>query len=382
MGKKKAVSLDERFVLILRKTPKHITVKTPARICLFGDHQDYLGLPIIACAINRYMTFEAQKNNSDSFEILMPDIEKKRSIPLNESLRIAETPTDFFIAGLNVAKRYGCIPLEGFTVTITSDIPINAGVSSSSALVVGWIHFLLKAFGASEEITPEFIAQLTYEAEVVEHNSPGGKMDQYTIALGNTIFLETGTNTSFQKLGNTLDGLILAESGIGKETIGTLKNTREFAEKAIGQVKEYDSTFEIQTTRFSAISKYTSVLEAELLPYFEAAIENHQITQQALSEWQQANPNPKVLAELMTKHHSILKEKLHVSHPNIDAMLTSAIKAGAYGGKIIGSGGGGCAVVLAPKEKEKAIVKAFLNAGAKAAYHVTISNGSNLSYEA
>lgn len=328
------------------------------------------------------MTFEAKKNNSDCFEILMPDINKKRSIPLAESLRIAETPTDFFLAGLNVAKRYGCIPSEGFTMTITSDIPINAGVSSSSALVVGWIHFLLKAFGASEEITPEFIAQLAYEAEVVEHNSPGGKMDQYTIALGNTIFLETGESTNFQNLGNTLDGLILAESGIGKETIGTLKNTRELAEKVIGQVKEFDSTFEIQMATVSDITKYVDVLEKELPPYFEAAIENHQITKQALSEWQQANPNPKVLGELMTKHHSILNEKLQVSHKIIDTMLSSAIDAGAYGGKIVGSGGGGCAVVLAPKEKEAAIVKAFLNAGAKAAYPVTISNGSNLSYEA
>ncbi len=328
------------------------------------------------------MTFEAKKNNSDCFEIIMPDIEKKRCIPLNEKLRIVETPTDFFIAGLNVAKRYGCIPSEGFTVTITSDIPINAGVSSSSALVVGWIHFLLKAFGASEEITPEFIAQLAYEAEVVEHNSPGGKMDQYTIALGNTIYLETGAKTNFQNLVSNLERLILAESGIGKETIGTLKNTREFAEKAIKKVKDFDSTFEINKATISDISKYASVLDDALLPYFEAAIENHQITLQALSEWQQPNPNYKALSELMTKHHSILKEKLQVSHKIIDTMLTSAVKAGAYGGKIVGSGGGGCAVVLAPKEKETAIVKAFLNAGAKAAYPVTISNGSNLSYEA
>ena len=29
-----------------------ITVSTPSRICLFGEHQDYLGLEVIAAAIN------------------------------------------------------------------------------------------------------------------------------------------------------------------------------------------------------------------------------------------------------------------------------------------------------------------------------------------
>ena len=39
--------------------------KAPARICLFGDHQDYLGLPVIACAINKYMVVEGVPNNTN-----------------------------------------------------------------------------------------------------------------------------------------------------------------------------------------------------------------------------------------------------------------------------------------------------------------------------
>ena len=39
--------------------------KAPARICLFGDHQDYLGLPVIACAINKYMSVEGVPNNTN-----------------------------------------------------------------------------------------------------------------------------------------------------------------------------------------------------------------------------------------------------------------------------------------------------------------------------
>ena len=37
------------------RTTLEVMYKAPGRICLFGDHQDYLGLPIIACAINRFV---------------------------------------------------------------------------------------------------------------------------------------------------------------------------------------------------------------------------------------------------------------------------------------------------------------------------------------
>lgn len=374
--------MDERFLLSLHKIPNHIRIQTPARICLFGDHQDYLGLPIIACAINKYMTFDGKKNDKTYFEIAMPDIQEVRIIQLNDDFEGIVGTHDFLLSGLRVVKRYGCIPSEGFTVTLTSDIPINAGVSSSSALNVGWIHFLLKTFGCHQEITPELIAQLAYEAEVVEHNSPGGKMDQYTIALGNTIYLETGQKTTFQSLGSKLKGLILAESGISKETIGTLKNTRVLAEKAIKKVTQHHPSFAIEKATLSEISNYNTVLEAELQPYFYAAVANHSITQQALIEFQKEVPNELLFGTLMSQHHNILREQLQVSHPKIDTMLEAAIEAGAYGGKIVGSGGGGCAVVLAPKEKEDAIIQAFLQAGAKAAYPVSISNGSLVTHEA
>jgi galactokinase len=33
-----------------------LTVKAPGRICLFGEHQDFLGLPVIAAVIDLHIT--------------------------------------------------------------------------------------------------------------------------------------------------------------------------------------------------------------------------------------------------------------------------------------------------------------------------------------
>ncbi len=368
--------MDERPLLNdFPSRVKKIAVRAPGRVCLFGDHQDYLGLPIIACAINRYMAFRAIPNGKEYFEMVLPDVGQTRIIYIDPEQQKSEKPIDFFVAGLRVARRHGCVPSEGLTVTLTSDIPINAGVSSSSALVVGWIHLLLKAFGCNQKITPDLIAKMAYEAEVVEHHSPGGKMDQYTIAIGNSIFLNT-QNDTYSILGSKLETMILAESGIAKETLGTLKNTRELAEKAIEKILFQQPNFNIHKATVEDIPKYESILGPHLFPYFDAAVTNHYLTQTALAEFQQPKPDAKKMGVLMTHHHDVLKNKLLVSHPKIDAMLEAAQTAGAYGGKIVGSGGGGCAVVLAPKESEVDIIQAFMKAGAKKAYPVKISNGS------
>ena len=64
--------------------------------------------------------------------------------------------------------------------------------------------------------------------------------------------------------------------------------------------------------------------------------------------------------------------------PKIDAMIDAALNSGAYGAKIIGSGGGGSIVALAPPSKELEIAESIKNAGAKDAYHVNVTHGSQI----
>lgn len=50
------------------------------------------------------------------------------------------------------------------------DIPIEAGLSSSSAMVVAWIRLLLKLAQPNHQFSDEQIAQWSYTAEVLEFN--------------------------------------------------------------------------------------------------------------------------------------------------------------------------------------------------------------------
>ena len=347
----------------------------PGRICLFGDHQDYLELPVIACAINREVLLSSEENTSRQFHIRMPDIKSERIIAIDNTFETLEAG-DHFASALRVLRRYGCTPNVGFDIELKSTIPINAGTSSSSAIVVAWIHFLLTAFGCNQKITPSFIAQLAYEAEVLEHQSPGGKMDQYTIALGNIIYIDTGENFSYKEIGGKMEGLILGVSGIPKKTIGLLGELRGKAQEAIAQVKAAKPNFILEKATSHDIEPLSEYISEPLRPYFYAAVKNHVITQKALRHFVEQPTDLKIIGQLMSAHHSILKDILKITVPRIDRMISAALEAGAYGAKIVGSGGGGSIVALASSENKRAVIEAIKKADAVDAYEVFVEKGT------
>ena len=236
--------------------------KAPGRVCLFGDHQDYLGLPIIACAINRFVEIHGMANDSEEICIEMPDMKTSRSFHIHDPFDHLEKG-DHIASVVRVVRRYGCVLDKGYTITIKGDLPINAGLSSSSAVVVAWIRFLLDAFGCNQKVTDELVAKFAYEAEVVEHNSPGGRMDQYTIAIGDIIFLETGDSAKFRKIESSLSGLVIGESGIPKNTMGLLGDLKSKALASIKAVQEYDSDFNLHSALLEDVDKYSDILSEE-----------------------------------------------------------------------------------------------------------------------
>ena len=72
-------------------------------------------------------------------------------------------------------------------------------------------------------------------------------------------------------------------------------------------------------------------------------------------ELKETNPDLLKLGKLMNDHHDILKNKLSITVPKIDYMIETARKHGAYGTKIIGSGGGGSILILSEKLHQKII---------------------------
>lgn len=353
---------------------KKITSLAPGRTCLFGDHQDYLGLPVIACAIDRNIKLTAEQNDTNTFVLNMIDIDEIRIINIDATFDTLE-PRDYFASSLRVLRRYGCVPNVGYNITITGDIPINSGTSSSSALLMAWIRFLITAFGVDKEVTPEFISKIGYESEVLEHGEPGGMMDHFSIGVGNIVYINTKDPFSYKIIGTDLKGLITGVSGVPKETIGLLGEVKGNALIAIDIVKQNFPDFDLNASEIEDLDRYRNCLPDRLMPYFDAALKNFHYTKEALKEFEKPVLDLKKIGELMNQHHEVLRDLLKITVPRIDDMINAALRAGAYGAKIVGSGGGGSIVVIADPKKEDSVIEAILKAGAQEAYAVSVDPG-------
>ena len=56
----------------------------PGRICLFGEHQDYLGLPVIALAISLRSSITATKRRDKKIIIDMPNLNLTEDFSLDD----------------------------------------------------------------------------------------------------------------------------------------------------------------------------------------------------------------------------------------------------------------------------------------------------------
>lgn len=352
--------------------PDFIVVRAPGRMCLFGEHQDYLGLPVIAAAIDRYIEMRARRNGGDRFRIEMPDIDAFREIHTEDRFPVLEK-RDYFASTLRVLRRYGCIPDEGYDIEIRGTIPINAGASSSSAVVVAWVRLLLALFGADVQPDALTVARLAYESEVKEHGEPGGMMDHYSISLGGVIFIDTAREDGVEILSESLEGLVLGDSRLPKDTVGTLGSIKQNTRRCLDILEEKLTGFRLKDADESELPPLLKWLPQDIAGYFLAAVRNHACTIRAYQEFRKTPPDLTAIGELMNHHHALLRDQLKLTVPKIDRMIEAALDAGALGAKINGSGGGGSIVVLAPG-REREVVEALQQAGARA-FPVQVAGG-------
>ncbi len=347
-----------------------ISIKVPARICFFGDHQDYLGLPVIAGSINRFIHLKAEPIDEALFWLNLPDIRSQRKIPLDSDEEILQG--DYFRAAIAVLKRKGFNFRQGYKIEVSGNIPVNAGLSSSSALTVAWIRFLF-AVQEGDILASDFeIGHWAYESEVKIFNGPGGLMDQYTIAQQGLLYIDTAEGGTERLLGQ-LGKLVVAESGIPKKTLDVLKNARIFQERALQEVQKVHRSFEIKNSCISDYEKYRKSVSEGYRDHWYAMIHNYDITLRAKQLLKHKNTTPQALGDLMNEHQVILENHIKNTPKEMMNMMNSARKAGAFGAKTIGSGGGGCMVAMVSEDTIGAVIKAFLDSGAKTAYEVELT---------
>lgn len=339
-------------------------------------------MPVITAAINLRLAISGNIQKKRQIQINLPDINSNEIIPLpsgNEEVPYRRE-RDYFRSMLNVLRRKGLILDTGYRCEVQGNIPINSGTSSSSALIVAWARFLIEY---SPQLKIKFqdsadIARLGYLAEVAEFGEPGGMMDHYATAIGGVLAIDFTDGVRYERLENRLGSFVLGDSLEPKSTKEILSRVKYEVLKAVERIQQVDPAFNLRDFSSADGERFGNVLTPSQKEVLKGAFLNRDITSEAKKCFQAREFDDHEFGRLLTFHQEILNKKLKISTPKIERMLTAAVQAGALGGKINGSGGGGCMFAYAPANPQK-VVDAIRAVGGNA-YIIKVDDGIRVEY--
>ncbi|KAL7558892.1 hypothetical protein ACA910_019428 [Epithemia clementina (nom. ined.)] len=354
--------------------------EAPARICFFGEHQDYLGLPVIACAVPLHCRLQIRVDrDSRILRLRVPKLGKIQdyhldALPPRQSSDIASSASttdnvpDFALAAIHEAIDDGW-ELVGADCMSETLFPMQAGISSSSAFCVAFCHALAHMAGKTP-LYPLEIAKLAHRAEVTHFGAPGGTMDHISSAVGGMLRIGPGQwdvrklmtwqspppLSSFDSDAH-LGVWVLAYSGEPKDT---LKHLHRCKNARLALLEKLGGTWDMDPAAIPSLS-----LSADEQQLLNATLTNRDLERQAFALWETKNIfSAPAIAALMEQHHHALRDGLLLSTPRLEAMYQAAQAAGAWGFKVVGSGGGGCGVAWASVEMGHAVATAMKSSGA------------------
>ena len=351
---------------------EELRVSAPGRICLFGEHQDYFGLSIIAAAINLRISISGTKRKDRTFKINLPDIEDTEEFSVEKELEYTKK-RDYLKSSINLLKRKSVNLPAGWDCLIQGTIPINAGSASSSALVVAWIKFLLETAKDERAKMADEIAELGFLAEVAEFREPGGKMDHYASSLGGVISIDFGEKLKVRKLKNPLKEFVLADSLQKKDTTGMLGYIKNHVLQGVADLRKKRKGFSLKSFPIQEVEDDIEKLSPDARRLLKGTLLTRDLAAEGKALFGSDVFDHARFGDLLTSQHEVLRNYLRISTPKIEQMIETALKAGALGAKTNGSGGGGCIFTYAC-DKAESIAEALEKTGAKV-YIVRIDDG-------
>ncbi|HYM61217.1 MAG TPA: hypothetical protein VEZ11_10020 [Thermoanaerobaculia bacterium] len=325
---------------------KKVIVRAPVRADLAGGTLDlwplYLfhpGARTVNVAISYYAETEVVHSGDESIEIYLVGQQYRRRYASPRDL--AGDPKVALIHRALEHFRAG-----GLRITTRTDAPRGSGLGGSSALAITLVRALSEI--VDHPVEGEDLIALVRDLETRLLGLPAGIQDCYPPVYGGlgALHLNPGApsrHTIPLPLSELTDHMVLHYSGIARFS-GT-NNWQMYKRHVDGDLAVTEGL-----DRIAAIS--VAMERALASGDLEAA-------GAALAEEWEAR---KALIE-------------GISTPEIDAAISAARNAGAWGGKVCGAGGGGCVVLLGPPDRREAITRALAAVPGRVVDAVPAANG-------
>ena len=346
-------------------------VRAPGRVNLIGEHIDYCGLPVFPMAIQRSvrMTFQPRVDREMRLSNSDPRFAPSAFTVSNDIP--PAPPGDWSNYARAAAGALADLfpDLRGGDAVVESDLPIAAGLSSSSALVVATALAILDANGVA--MAPLELMGLLARAELYV-GTAGGGMDQ-AIILG----AQTGcaSRIDFHTLRLTPTPVpagwqfIVAWSMVHAEKSGAARQAYNERPRQCEEARRHVAMRlgKPEDTTYPALLASASV--EELHEVARATLSGvlvrrfrHVVTEGTRVRDAEAAMKTRDVAafgRLLDASHQSLRGDYEVSHPELDQLVALAREAGAVGARLTGAGFGGSIVALCPGGRAPEIMDAL-----------------------
>jgi len=347
--------------------PTHVA-SAPGRVNLIGEHTDYNGGPVLPMAIAARTTAAVGPGEPGWLDLVSARDELVHRVRWDGAV-----PSGWvgYVVGVmrELAARAAAPP--GARVTIASEVPVGAGLSSSAALTVSVARAL--AALAAARLSAGDLVDIAYRAEREHVGVRCGVMDQ-TIAVraraGHALLIEcaTGRTRHIPFRGR----LLLVDTGVRHELAAGALNERQ---------AECAAALQTLASREPGLEWLAAWPESRLRelrrllgdPLRSRAM--HVVTETARTRAAAAllsEGRLRAFGRLLDASHESCRRRYECSAPELDLVVRAARRAGAWGARLTGAGWGGAVLVLVgpadadESKRERTIVEAVRRAFTRA----------------
>jgi len=324
-----------------------ITVKAPGRINLIGEHTDYNNGYVLPAAIQKAATVTIEKRTDNLVVLTALDLHESITITIADIKPSATQWVNYIIGVIAQFQKIKRFP-SGFSVTLKSDIPIGAGLSSSAAIECAVAYALneLFAFGIDK-------MELALMAQKAEHEYAGvqcGIMDQFASLFGKkdqVVLLDCKT-MKYQYFPFDLNeySIVLFDTQIKHALASSEYNTRRLeCEAGVAMIREKYK--EVATLREASLTILNECVNENLYPiiYNRCKYVIQEIERTVAATKNLAAKELKAFGAKMFVTHEGLSKLYEVSCPELDLLVDMVKnKEQVLGARMMGGGFGGCTI--------------------------------------
>ncbi len=320
-----------------------IIIRVPGRANIIGEHIDYCGGSVLPFAIEQSMYFVGRRRSDNIINVIALDVDEEQDFLVGVESDHSGWRSYFSQAIRIISADYS---IRGVDIYFASDIPVGAGVSSSSAICLGIIHIIDRLYNL--DLTKNKMVDIASQAE---HGIGirGGIMDQYTILRGqkdNALLIDCNTGThSLVDISSNPYKWILLNTNVKHDLANTpYNNRRSQVEEALAIINERSGS----NKNFTQLSEPDMTLLSDK-PLLQKRIKH--VYNEILRVEQAVNyiydNSYSTLGTLLNQSHKSLSEDYEVSCAELDFVCNQLSNdSQVLGCRMMGGGFGGSVIAM------------------------------------